>query len=115
MTPATDRGAAVVAAGGSCRFGRYVFAHGLVGTGPDCASQLRGAMARLDATLRAAGSELSRVVRITYYVRDATQLPPDARGAWFVDCWPRSTVVQVGSLPEDVLVELEATATACDP
>jgi len=111
------------AAGRVHRAGHYVFAHGIAGNGADCAEGLRAAMADLDATLRSAGSAMHRVERITLYVRDAaktssslarmslgdilgTQLP--------VDVTARSTVVEMGSLRDDVHVELEATATLVD-
>ena len=94
------------AAGRVHRAGHYVFAHGIAGNGADCAEGLRAAMADLDATLRSAGSAMHRVERITLYVRDAAQLP--------VDVIPQSTVVEMGSLRDDVHVELEATATLVD-
>jgi enamine deaminase RidA (YjgF/YER057c/UK114 family) len=84
--------------------GHYVFAHGIAGNGADCAEGLRAAMADLDATLRSAGSAMDRVQRITLYVRNAAQLP--------VDVMARSTVVEMGSLRDDV--QLEATATLVD-
>jgi enamine deaminase RidA (YjgF/YER057c/UK114 family) len=62
-------------------------------------------MADLDATLRSAGSALDRVRRLTYYVRDAALLPVDAMARS-----PRSSVVELASLPTGVQVELEATA-----
>ena len=92
------------AAGRVHRAGRYVFAHGIAGNGADCAEGVRAAMADLDATLRSAGSAMHRVERITLYVRDAAQLP--------VDVMARSTVVEMGSLRDDV--QLEATATLVD-
>ena len=94
------------AAGRVHRAGHYVFAHGIAGNGADCAEGLRVAMADLDATLRSAGSAMDCVERITLYVRDAAQLP--------VDLMARSTVVEMGSLRDDVHVELEATATLVD-
>jgi len=94
------------AAGRVHRAGHYVFAHGIAGNGADCAEGLRAAMADLDATLRSAGSAMHRVERITLYVRVAAQLP--------VDVTARSTVVEMGSLRDDVHVELEATATLVD-
>ena len=94
------------AAGRVHRAGHYVFAHGIAGNGADCAEGLRAAMADLDATLRSAGSAMDCVERITLYVRDAAQLPGDVM--------ERSTVVEMGSLRDDVHVELEATATLVD-
>ena len=94
------------AAGRVHRAGHYVFAHGIAGNGADCAEGLRAAMADLDATLRSAGSAMDCVERITLYVRDAAQLP--------VDLMATSTVVERGSLRDDVHVELEATATLVD-
>ena len=94
------------AAGRVHRAGHYVFAHGIAGNGADCAEGLRAAMADLDATLRSAGSAMDCVERITLYVRDAAQLP--------VDVMARSTVVEMGSLRNDVHVELEATAILVD-
>ncbi len=85
--------------------GRYVFVHDIAGTGGDPAQALCAAMAGLDATLRSAGSALDRVERVTLYVRVAARLPVDAM-AWA----PRSSVVELASLPDGVQVELEATA-----
>ena len=110
------------AAGRVHRAGHYVFAHGIAGNGADCAEGLRAAMADLDATLRSAGSAMDCVERITLYVRDAARLRlrwPECRRATFwaqlpVDVMARSTVVEMGSLRDDVHVELEATATLVD-
>ena len=111
------------AAGRVHRAGHYVFAHGIAGNGADCAEGLRAAMADLDATLRSAGSAMDCVERITLYVRDAAKTssslarmsPGDILGAQLpVDVMARSTVVEMGSLRDDVHVELEATATLVD-
>lgn len=112
------------AAGRVHRAGHYVFAHGIAGNGADCAEGLRSAMADLDATLRSAGSAMHRVERITLYVRDAAKTSSSLAGMSLgdtpgtavaqpaVDMVARSTVVEMGSLRDDV--QLEATATLVD-
>jgi enamine deaminase RidA (YjgF/YER057c/UK114 family) len=111
------------AAGRVHRAGHYVFAHGIAGNGADCAEGLRAAMADLDVTLRSAGSAMHRVERITLYVRDAAKTSSSLAGMSLgdipgarlpVDVTARSTVVEMGSLRDDVHVELEATATLVD-
>lgn len=101
--------------GRTCRIGRYVFAQGLVGAGADCTTQLGAAMEHLDVMLRTVGSTLDRVVRVTFYVRQATELPSDPGGAWFVERRPRVTIVEYSALPSGVHVEIEATATLNGP
>lgn len=103
------------ALGRTCRIGRYVFAQGLVGAGADCATQLGAAMEHLDVVLRAGGSTLDRVERVTFYVKHATDLPEDPGGAWFLECRPRVTIVEYSALPSGVRVEIEATATRGGP
>ncbi|WP_187368744.1 RidA family protein [Baekduia soli] len=108
-----------VAQGAYWRVGGFVFTNTHHGTGPDgalvapddCERQLEQALANLGRTLRAAGSAPERVVKIVYYVRDAAELPDHARLAWFVDCWPESSVVELRTLAPGVRVEIEAVAT----
>lgn len=102
------------AAGRVHHAGHYVFAHGIAGTGADCAESLREAMADLEATLRSAGSGMHCIERITLYVRDAATTSSSLGAQLPVDMMARSTVVEMGSLRDDALVELEATATLVD-
>ena len=96
------------AAGRVHRAGHYVFAHGIAGNGADCAEGLRAAMADLDATLRSAGSAMHRVERIT----PRTSVTP--RSSRSTSRLARAPCVEMGSLRDDVHVELEATATLVD-
>jgi len=85
------------AAGRVHRAGHYVFAHGIAGNGADCAEGLRAAMAAKTS---------SSLARMSLGDILGAQLPVDVAAG--------STVVELGSLRDDVHVELEATATLVD-
>lgn len=86
----------------------------------DVAGQARQVMANLATSLRAAGAELTDVVKTTVYV--ATSDQADLHSAWevvragFGDHDPPSTLLGVTVLGyRDQLVEVEAIAVAAHP
>jgi enamine deaminase RidA (YjgF/YER057c/UK114 family) len=81
----------------------------------DMRAQIEQAMDNLETVLRAAGAELSDVVRLTYYTTDVDR----CLEAWdtittrlsAAGCRPASTLLGVTSLAfPEFLVEIEATA-----
>lgn len=80
----------------------------------DVLEQGRVAMRRLRDVLRAAGSDLSQVVKVTVFLTDRDQFPAlvQLRREWFSPPYPADTTVIVDSLVrEECLIEIEAIAT----
>ncbi len=78
----------------------------------DAASQTRQALANVDAVLRAAGTDLSRVLQMTIYVTDVELWPAvnEAYASVLGAHRPARAVVPVGPLKSDFLVEIQAIA-----
>ncbi len=80
----------------------------------DFRAQAQQAFENLGAGLRAAGARFEDVVKLTFYVVDAEQVPVlrEVRDRFVnTDAPPASTLVEVRRLfREDVLVEIEAVA-----
>jgi 2-iminobutanoate/2-iminopropanoate deaminase len=108
------------------RVGELVFTSGqaaiapdgsLVGAG-DFAAQAEQTMENLAAVLRAAGSSLERVFKVTIYVTDMANFEQVValRRRWFSAPWPSDTIVEVAALglPE-LMIEIEAVATVGEP
>jgi reactive intermediate/imine deaminase len=85
----------------------------LVGPG-DVRAQARQVFDNLQAALRAVGATFEQVVKLNYYLVDATQLPAvrEVRDRYIDTARPpASTAVEVRRLfREDVLIEVEAVA-----
>src|SRR5262249_46728875 len=90
----------------------------LVG-GDDALAQARQAYANLDAVLRAAGSDLRRLLKLTVFLTDMANLDAAARARReFVpaDALPASTLVEVSRLADPRwLIEVEAVAALAAP
>jgi len=109
----------------SARGGRTVYVAGqvafdakgqLVGKG-DLAAQTRQAFANLDTALKAAGATFNDVVKVNYYMLDASQVPVvrDIRSNYFTAALPASTLVQVSRLANaDLLIEIEVVAVVAE-
>jgi 2-iminobutanoate/2-iminopropanoate deaminase len=69
-------------------------------------------LANMDAVLRAAGSERSRVVKVTVYLADIGRFSEfnEVYAAFFGDHRPARAVVGVAALPRGAQVEIEALA-----
>lgn len=75
-------------------------------------AQTHRVLANLQAVLAAAGSDLSKVVKTTVFVRDMNDFAKlnAIYATYFRDKPPARSTVEVSRLPRDVLVEIEAIA-----
>ena len=82
----------------------------------DAAAQTERVMENLQAILRAAGSDLSAVVKTTVFLRDMNDFAAmnEVYGRWFGEHKPARSTVQAARLPRDVAVEIEAIAVLLD-
>ena len=76
----------------------------------DVAAQTERVMENLQAILKAAGSDLSAVVKTTVFLRDLNDFAAmnEVYGRWFGGHKPARSTVQAARLPRDVAVEIEA-------
>lgn len=103
------------------RVGELVFISGqaaidedgeIVGIG-DFDAQAKQVFANLDRVLRAGGSSLANVIKVTIFLRDMSNFPKivELRGGYFTPPYPADTIVEVTSLySPDALIEIEAIA-----
>jgi 2-iminobutanoate/2-iminopropanoate deaminase len=102
------------------RFGDLVFVSGqaaidesgVVGVG-DFDAQAEQAFRNLERVLVAAGSGLGRIVKVTIFLTDMSNVPKivDLRGRWFSEPYPADTIVEVSSLAlPELEIEIEAIA-----
>jgi 2-iminobutanoate/2-iminopropanoate deaminase len=69
--------------------------------------------ANLERVLRAGGSSLANVIKVTIFLRDMSNFPKivELRGRYFTPPYPADTIVEVTSLySPDALIEIEAIA-----
>ena len=80
----------------------------------DVAAQTRRVMENLKGILAAAGSDFSRVVKTTVFLRDMGDFAAmnEVYAAAFGDHRPARSTVAVAGLPRDVRVEIEVVARA---
>jgi reactive intermediate/imine deaminase len=86
----------------------------IVGIG-DFDAQAAQTFANLDELLRAAGADLSKVIKVTIYLRDMANFPKilELRERHFTPPYPADTIVEVSSLAlPELEIEIEATALA---
>lgn len=86
----------------------------LVGVG-DFDVQAEQVFANLDRVLRAGGSSLANVIKVTIFLRDMANLGKivELRGRYFTAPYPADTIVEVSSLySPDALLEIEAIAVS---
>ena len=87
--------------------------HGqLVGVG-NFDAQAEQVFANLERVLRAGGSRLAHVVKVTIFLRDMSNFPKIValRGRYFTPPYPADTIVEVTSLySSEALIEIEAIA-----
>ena len=78
----------------------------------DIAEQTRCSMKNVAAILEAAGSDLSKVVKTTIFVKDLANFGAinTAYAAFFQEAPPARACVQVAALPKDAELEIEAVA-----
>jgi 2-iminobutanoate/2-iminopropanoate deaminase len=80
----------------------------------DVRVQTKRVMENLKAVLEAAGSSMGRVVKTTVFLRDLNDfgVMNEIYGEYFQESPPARSTVQVGKLPRDAAVEIEAVALA---
>ena len=86
----------------------------LVGVG-DFAAQAEATCESLGRTLRAGGSDLSQVIKVTIYLTDMSHFDKIValRQKWFTEPYPADTIVEVNSLAlPELMIEIEAIAAA---
>ena len=86
----------------------------IVGAG-DFAAQAEQTFANVERLLAAAGSDLSRVVKVTIYLTDMARFPEivDLRGRYFTPPYPADTIVEVRALAlPELLIEIDVIALA---
>ena len=84
----------------------------IVGVG-DFDTQANRAFENLQRVLRAGGSSLENVVKVTIYLTDMSHFEDivELRGKWFSPPYPADTIVEVRSLySPDAMIEIEAIA-----
>jgi reactive intermediate/imine deaminase len=84
----------------------------IVGVG-DFDAQAQQVFANLERVLRAGGSSLANVVKVTIFLRDMANFPKivELRGRYFTPPYPADTIVEVTSLyAPEALIEIEAIA-----
>ncbi|PID37471.1 MAG: hypothetical protein CR993_00220 [Rhodobacterales bacterium] len=94
--------------------GGFVHVAGTVGQGDDVVTQCRSALATIEAALNRAGASFADVVRVNYYLPDASEFEP---------CWPvlaetfganppAATMVECNLIDPKFRIEIELTALA---
>lgn len=86
----------------------------LVGVG-DFAAQAEQTFANIARLLAAAGSDLSKVVKVTIYLTDMARFPEivELRGRYFTPPYPADTIVEVRALAlPELLIEIDVIALA---
>ena len=80
----------------------------------DFDAQAEATFQSLQRTLKSAGSDLTRVIKVTIYLTDMTHFNKivELRGKWFSEPYPADTIVEVKSLAlPELMIEIEAIAT----
>jgi 2-iminobutanoate/2-iminopropanoate deaminase len=86
----------------------------LVGIG-DFDAQAEQTFQNIKAVLEAAGSDMSRIVKVVIYMTDITLFPKviELREKWFTAPYPADTIVEVSSLAlPELMIEIDVTALA---
>jgi len=100
--------------------GDFIFTAGQIAIDPatgklaenDIQKQTRLVIRNLEAVLKAAGSDLSRVVKTTVFLKDMNDFAAmnEIYAEFFSENSPARSAVEVARLPKDVLVEIECVA-----
>lgn len=100
--------------------GGFVFTAGQIAIDPktdqlldgDVQEQTRLVLKNLSAILRAAGSDLGKVVKTTVYLKSMAEFPlmNEVYAEFFAENSPARSTVEVSRLPKDVLVEIDCVA-----
>ena len=98
----------------------FVFCSGQIPANPETGDlvtgsiteQTRQSLSNVKGVIEAAGSSMSKVVKVTVFLRDMNDFGEmNAEYAkWFSEPFPARAAVQVARLPKDVGIEIEAIA-----
>jgi 2-iminobutanoate/2-iminopropanoate deaminase len=79
----------------------------------DVAEQTEQVFKNLEAVLKAAGTDLGKVVKTTVFLADMNDFTAmnEVYGRWFSENKPARATVQAARLPRDARVEIECIAT----
>ena len=79
----------------------------------DVAGQTEQVFKNLEAVLKAAGTDLGKVVKTTVFLADMNDFTAmnEVYGRWFSENKPARATVQAARLPRDARVEIECIAT----
>lgn len=105
------------------RAGGFLFVSGQAAVGDDGVIVGRGdfdaqaaqAFSNLERALKAGGSSLGRVVKVTIFLTSMAHFPKivELRRKWFSAPYPADTIVEVSALySPDAMIEIEAIALA---
>ncbi len=80
--------------------------------GADAPTQARQAFTNLSALLEDAGSDISKVIKTTVFIKDMNDFAKinEVYAEFFKKPYPARSCVEVARLPKDVLIEVEAIA-----
>ena len=102
------------------KFGKFVFTSGQIPLNPetgelvnsDVKSAAKQSLENLKEVLETAGTNFENVVKTTVFLKDMNDFAAvnEVYGQYFVEKMPARSAVQVGKLPKDALVEIEAVA-----
>ncbi len=100
--------------------GDFIFCSGQIPASPETGKlvtgsitmQTRQALKNISEVLKAAGSSMDRVVKVTVFLRDMNDFGEmnEEYAKWFPKDPPARAAVQVARLPKDVGIEIEAIA-----
>lgn len=100
--------------------GNIVYTSGVIAMDPatgdfmggDIKSQTKRALENLTEVLKAAGTDLSKVIKTTVFIKDMNDFAAmnEVYAGFFNDSKPARSTVEVSRLPKDALVEIEAIA-----
>ncbi|MGH8771971.1 MAG: RidA family protein [Burkholderiales bacterium] len=85
----------------------------IVGVG-DFEAQAQQVFENLDRVLRAGGSSLKNVIKVTIFLTDMFNFDKvvELRGKWFTPPYPADTIIEVSSLySPEAMIEIEAIAS----
>ena len=104
------------------RVNGFIFVSGHVAIDPanqqfiagDIAAQTDRAIKNLAGILKAAGSNLEKVVRATVFLKNMSDFAAmnEVYGRYFISAPPARSTVEVARLPKDALVEIDVIALA---
>lgn len=80
--------------------------------GGDIKSQTKKSLENLNEILKAAGTDLSKVIKTTVFLKDMNHFSEmnEVYAGFFGESKPARSTVEVARLPKDALIEIEAIA-----